>query len=218
MTTGAGAESARSEAERATRRLRDEIVSGVRAPGSRLVERDLAADYGVSRVPIRDALRALGREGLVLIEPHRAAVVREFSASDVVDLYEVRSALDVLSFRLAALRHDRAGLRRLREVLDDGVAAAARDDEVRARLAAAEFHDVVTALSGNVLLSEVTEVIRSRLRWLFAQHDDLVEMANEHERLYQAIAARDADLVEKLVLDHLVVSREHKARHDGVPT
>ena len=74
------------ESERVTRRLRDEILDGVRGPGDRLVERDLAAELGVSRVPVRDALRALAAEGLVTPRPRSWAVVREFTASDVADL------------------------------------------------------------------------------------------------------------------------------------
>ncbi|MGC0327682.1 DNA-binding GntR family transcriptional regulator [Streptomyces sp. SAI-170] len=195
------------ESERVTRQLRDEILDGVRRPGSRLVEREVAEHLGVSRLPVRDALKALVAEGLVTPRPRSWAVVREFSPSDVADLDEVRSALETLAFRLAAQRHTRAGLERLRADLDAELDAARAGDAVRARRAAADFHQTVTSLAANELLNEMERVLRSRMRWLLGQHDDLLGIAREHEALYDAIAARDVDRVESLVLAHLATSR-----------
>ncbi len=112
------------ELVRVTARLRDDIIDGTRPPGSKLVERDLAAELGVSRVPVRDALRVLVAEGLVTPRPRTWAVVREFTAADVADLNEVRSAFELLTFQLAAQRHHRAGLDRLRDVVEVELAAA----------------------------------------------------------------------------------------------
>ncbi|MGW7533892.1 GntR family transcriptional regulator [Amycolatopsis sp. NPDC054798] len=201
-----------SESERVTEQLRDEILDGTRAPGSKLVERDLAAEMGVSRVPVRDALRALGNEGLVTPRPRSWSVVREFTASDVADLNEVRTAFEGLTFRLAAQRRTREGLARLREVLDEELRAARAGDAVAARRAAADFHEVVTSLSANELLGELERTLRSRMRWLLGQHDDLEAMAAEHELLYEAIVDRDVERVERLVLAHLATGRSEAAR------
>ena len=92
------------EAERVAAVLRDQIIDGARAPGSRLVERDLAAEMAVSRIPVRDALRVLVAEGLVTPRPRTWAVVRTFTAADIDELIEVRSALETLAFRRAAER------------------------------------------------------------------------------------------------------------------
>ncbi|KAB2362945.1 GntR family transcriptional regulator, partial [Actinomadura montaniterrae] len=116
------------ESARVARLIRDDILDGVRPPGDRLVERDLADELGVSRVPVRDALKTLVSEGLVTLRPRTWAVVREFTASDIADLREVRSALEVLTFKLAAQRHTRAGLARLRAALDAELAAARAGD------------------------------------------------------------------------------------------
>ncbi|CQR66155.1 GntR family transcriptional regulator [Streptomyces leeuwenhoekii] len=201
------------ESERVTRQLRDEILDGVRRPGSRLVERELAEHLGVSRLPVRDALKTLVAEGLVTPRPRTWAVVREFTPTDVADLDEVRSALETLSFRLAAQRHTRAGLEKLRADLDAELAAARAGDAVAARRAAADFHQTVTSLAANELLSELERVLRSRMRWLLGQHDDLLGIALEHEALYQAIAERDVDGVEALVRQHLATSRSAVMRH-----
>ncbi|MGX1133963.1 DNA-binding GntR family transcriptional regulator [Streptomyces glaucescens] len=195
------------ESERVTRQLRDEILDGVRQPGSRLVERELAESLGVSRLPVRDALKTLVAEGLVTPRPRSWAVVREFTPSDVADLDEVRGVLETLAFRLAAQRHTRAGLQRLRADLDRELEAARAGDAVRAHRAAADFHQTVISLAANELLSELEGVLRSRLRWLLGRHDDLMGIAEEHEALYQAIAERDVSRVESLVLHHLATSR-----------
>ncbi|MFE2988875.1 GntR family transcriptional regulator [Streptomyces sp. NPDC059262] len=195
------------ESERVTRQLRDEILDGVRKPGSKLVERELAAQIGVSRVPVRDALRVLVAEGLVTPRPRTWAVVREFTPTDIADLNEVREALEVMTFRLAAQRGDRVGLGRLRSNVDEELAAARAGDAVRARRAAADFHETVTSMAANELLSELEGTLRSRMRWLLGRHDDLLAMALEHEGLYAAVADRDVALVEELVVTHLENSR-----------
>jgi len=192
-----------SEVERATRVIRDEILDGVRKPGSRLVERDLAADLGVSRVPVRDALKTLVGEGLVTPRPRTWATVREFTPADVADLNEVRSALEVLTFRLAANRRTREGLGRLRAVLDTELTAARAGNALKARRAAADFHETVTAIAGNDLLFEIDGLLRSRIRWLLVQHENIEQVAAEHEALYDAIAQRDVARASALILAHM---------------
>lgn len=197
------AEEFEPESVRITRQLRDEIIDGVRAPGSKLVEREIAAELGVSRIPVRDALRDLVTEGLVTPRPRSWAVVRQFSAADIADLIEVRSAFETLAFRLAAARATRSGLEQLAAVLDREWQAARAGDARTARRAAADFHDVISELTANDLLQELHRTLRSRLRWLLVQHDDLIGVATEHQALYDAIAARDADTIETLVAEHL---------------
>ena len=119
--------------------LRDQILDGEREPGGKLVERDLATEFGVSRVPVREALKMLDAEGLVTLRPHTWAIVREFTPEDLTDLDEVRSALEVLGFRLAAERRDHAGLARLRATLEAELAGARAGDQVKARRAAADY-------------------------------------------------------------------------------
>jgi DNA-binding GntR family transcriptional regulator len=195
------------ESARVIRQLRDQILDGVRAPGSRLVERDLAAELGVSRIPVRDALRELVAEGLVTPRPRTWAVVREFTASDVADLNEVREAFETLTFRLAAQRRTRAGLDRLRAVVETELEAAKAGDGVAARRAAADFHEVVTSLAANELLDDLSRTLRSRMRWLLGQHDDLLSIAEQHRQLYDAIADRDVSRIERLEAEHLATGQ-----------
>ncbi|WP_308011069.1 GntR family transcriptional regulator [Streptomyces sp. AC495_CC817] len=193
--------------------LRDAILDGVREPGSRLIERDLAAEFGVSRVPVRDALKILEAEGLVTLRPRTWAIVREFTPADLADLDEVRSVLEPLAFRLAALRHRRDGLDALRRALELEKAGAIAADPITARRAAADFHEVVIELSENRLLGDLMQGMRSKLRWSLAQHDDLEHVTDEHEELFRAISERDADRAGALALAHIDSSREQREAH-----
>ncbi|WP_246055313.1 GntR family transcriptional regulator [Glutamicibacter uratoxydans] len=195
------------ESLRVTERIRDEIIDGVRAPGSRLVERELAEELGVSRLPIRDALHILANEGLITPRPRTWAVVREFSASDIADLQEVREAMEVMTFKLAAQRHTRNGLDELRAVLETEIEASKKQDYVTARRAGAKFHELVVGLAGNELLIELQAGLSSRMRWLLSQHDDLEIMAEEHAQILEAMASRNLELVERLVLQHIATSK-----------
>ncbi|MBG6084108.1 GntR family transcriptional regulator [Zhihengliuella flava] len=205
----------KSEAARVTELLRNEIVDGVRAPGSKLVERDLAVELGVSRLPVREALQALVGEGLVTPRPRSWAIVREFTASDIADLIEVRTSLEVLTFELAAQRHHRQDLEQLRAAVDEELAAARAGAAVEARRAGVRFHEVVTRLAGNELLLEVQTQLSARMRWLLSQHHDLHGIAREHVALYEAIAARNVAGMRDLVIAHLETSRANAAEATG---
>lgn len=201
------------EADRVIARLRDDILDGVREPGSRLVERDLAEELGTSRVPVRDALKALAAEGLVTLRPRTWAVVREFTAGDESDFGEVREAFEALAFRLAAQRRTDEGLALLRGDVDAELAAAQVGDGVLARRAAADFHERIIELSGNSVLIEIGQLTGSRMRWFMSQHDDLIAMARQHEGLWEAIAQQDLALLELRVAEHLRSSVEHLRTH-----
>ncbi|MDG4864320.1 GntR family transcriptional regulator, partial [Streptomyces sp. T-3] len=109
--------------DRAYETLRRRIIEAQLQPGQRLVERDLAAELEVSRIPLREALRRLEADGLVLLVPHRGALVAPFTPTDVRDLFDVRESLESLAARLAAERADAEGLERLRVRLDAARAA-----------------------------------------------------------------------------------------------
>lgn len=208
------------ESVRVTRILRDDIVLGRRPPGSRLVERDIAAELNVSRLPVREAIRTLVAEGVVVARPRTWAVVREFTHRDIRDFAEVREAIETLIFVFAAERHDEAGGARLRDAYERERSAAERGDAEEARTAAAEFHEVAVDLAANEMLGELIAVFLTRLRWLFGQHDDLVAMADEHRVILEALEARDTEALRRIVPAHLAsgqAAAEHRlARADVV--
>ncbi|MFD6175772.1 MULTISPECIES: GntR family transcriptional regulator [unclassified Isoptericola] len=195
------------ESVRVARAVREQIVDGTREPGSRLVERDLAAELGVSRIPVRDALRTLVSEGLVTPRPRTWAVVREFTDVDVAQLQEVREATEPLQFRLAARRRTEAQLAALAEAWEREDAAARAGDAPAARRAAADFHERVVDAAGNPVLAELHVVTASRVRWLLGQHTDLAAMADEHRALLDAVRAGDEEAAARLAAEHLGTSR-----------
>lgn len=201
------------ESTRVAAWLRDAILDGVREPGSRLIERDLAGEFGVSRVPVRDALKVLEAEGLVELRPRTWAIVREFTAADLSDLDEVRQVLEPMAFRLAAQRHRRDGLDRLERALREEQDSARQHDRIVSRRAAADFHEIVVELADNNLLVQLMNSIRSRLRWSLVQHDDLGHIADEHVALFEAIRDRDAERASELALLHVDSSRRERILH-----
>lgn len=207
-----GAEFAELESARVARVLRDDILLGRRMPGSRLVERDIAAELKVSRLPVREAIRSLVTEGIVVSRPRTWAIVREFTRDDVREFAEVRSAIETLLFVYATERHDEAGLEQLRLLVEREERAAREGDVDAAREAAGNFHEYMAVLAGNDMLTELVSVFAARLRWVFGAHDDLPEMAASHRELYEAIASRDVELVERLVTVHLAAGREAAER------
>ncbi|WP_210605117.1 GntR family transcriptional regulator [Brevibacterium oceani] len=203
----------RSETVRVTEVLRNQIIDGIRLPGERLVERNLAEELGVSRVPIREALKQLASEGLVTTRPNTWSTVREFSPSDIADLNEVRTVFDVLIFELAAQRHTREGLARLESTMRRGRELSQNGDVVGAHRSAAEFHAIVTELTGNELLGEIGALLDSRMRWQLSQHDDLDVVATEHAELFDAIARRDQTKAGELANRHLGTSQDQHDKH-----
>ena len=201
------------ESSRVATWVRDAILDGSRDPGSKLIERDLAAEFGVSRVPVRDALKVLDGEGLVELRPRTWAIVREFTAADLADLDEVRQVLEPMVFRLAAERHRRDGLDQLRVALENERESARVDNILVSRRAAADFHEIAVQLADNRLLGDLMGSIRSRLRWSLVQHDDLKHIADEHVALYEAVRDRDGDRASALAFDHVESSRRERLAH-----
>ena len=104
-----------NDTDRVYRALRRRIIEGAEPPGARLTEQRLAATFDCSRTPVREAVRRLESEGLVVVEPNRGAQVRPLSEEEISDLYEVRARLEAYAAELAAVRGEPAEQRALRE-------------------------------------------------------------------------------------------------------
>ncbi|MEU8620733.1 GntR family transcriptional regulator [Streptomyces sp. NPDC048623] len=188
--------------------LRDRIITGRLKPGDRLVERDVAEDFGVSRVPVREAIRILIGEGFLQAVSQRRIVVREMSRQDVENLFDMREALEVLAVRRAAERRTQADLDTLARFLMEARAATEADRPERLSRANAAFHAHIVRMSRNELLVTSLESLEGRLRWLFQQIDEPGPLWEEHRHLYEAIGAGDADAAADLALHHVRYYRE----------
>ncbi len=197
--------SARSLSKVVSEKIRGQILDGKLRPGERLVEDKLSAELGVSRVPVREALRELSAEGLVRIERHRGASVTEVTPQMVAELVEVRALLEGLNARLAAQHHDPEIVRLLGEVLKRGNAAAdSGSPEQLARLNA-EFHERLAQASRNSVLSDVMRGLRERTSLAFALNgrSRAREDWQEHAGILAAVIAGDEDLAALLATRHV---------------
>ncbi|SDG87448.1 transcriptional regulator, GntR family [Pseudonocardia oroxyli] len=190
--------------------LRRRIVTLAYQPGERLVERDLAAELQVSRIPLREALQQLQSDGLVVLVPRQGAIVAPFTADDVRDLFDVRESLEVLAVRLAATRVAEPGLGRLREQMALAEAAIARGDDPETAAANSGFHRVLVDMAANPLLSAMMGPLAARTQWLFAltHRRDLVLQCEEHHDIYAAVAGGEADLAARLMFEHVTSGRQ----------
>ncbi|NGO15214.1 GntR family transcriptional regulator [Streptomyces sp. HC44] len=189
--------------ERVLATLRQEIITGRLRPGDRLVERELADRFGVSRVPVREAIRALVAEGFVLFETPRRTVVRRLTPTDVKELFELREALEVYAAGLATQRATRAELAELEELLDRAATATHAQDADTITDINTRIHDRILAMADNSLLISVMEPVGGRLRWLTHQNEEWPRLLVEHRELYAAIASGDPERARAHALAHV---------------
>ena len=189
--------------------IRSRIFSGDFPPGYRLVERDLAEMFQVSRLPVREAIRVLHNEGLVEPLPSRGIVVKTLSRREINELFDIREALEVLATRQAAERIDDAAVRALRESIEASERSIAVGDLDAVHAANSRFHDQILALSGNSLLQHTLEPLIARLHWLFRQIPDVEQLCAEHGVLCDAIGSGDPDAAAEAARSH-VLSYKHQ--------
>ncbi|HKU11739.1 MAG TPA: GntR family transcriptional regulator [Sinomonas sp.] len=188
--------------------LRSRIFEGHYAPGTRLIERDLASEFNVSRLPVREALRMLAQEGLLAERASRGSVVAGLSEKDVDDLFDVRLSLEVLACRLAAQRATPEDIERLEALLDRATDALARGSINEAHRENSEFHDEVTRIADNGFLRTALEPLQGRMHWLFRHVTDLPELVQEHRDLLAAIASGDPERAAEQSAHHIGKYRE----------
>jgi DNA-binding GntR family transcriptional regulator len=193
--------------QRVLTRLRADIIAGRVRPGDRLVERELADRFGVSRVPVREAIRALTTEGFVTAESPRRMVVRRLTRTDVAELFELREALEVYAAGLAAERARADDLADLAALLDDSATATAALDAETITDVNTRFHDRILAAAGNSLLTTALKPVEGRLRWLTRQNERWSTLLAEHRALYEAIASGDPERARATALSHVRTNR-----------
>jgi DNA-binding GntR family transcriptional regulator len=192
--------------------LADDIVRGIFAPGDPLDEIGLATRYGVSRTPVREALRQLSASGLVEIRPHRGAIVTRPSETRLLEMFIVMAELEGLCAGLAAEAMsilERRELDKLHRQLGELVEIG---DTTRYALANERFHGAIYAGSHNAYLAELTLGTRARLapfrRAQFRQSGRVADSFHEHDRIVRAILASDRDGATREMRDHIGTVKE----------
>lgn len=202
--------------------LQARVLNGDLPSGARLRQSALAAEFGVSRTPIREALRKLQAGGLVELRPNRGALVRGLSAREIRDAYEVRAELEALAAELAAtrIRHDqldrlhsvqerfREGLARTVAARERGRGGGAEQADTWGR-ANDEFHQVIQQAAGNVVLAGTLAQLhqsfpRDLSRIVLAESTPALRAnVREHEAIMDALKERDAARARELMREHV---------------
>lgn len=179
--------------------LRDDILTGILAPGDQLVQEGLAERYGVSRVPLREALKMLESEGQVVYHPHRGYFVAELSVDDLREVYRLRALLEDTALREAIPTLDDGDITVIGDLCADIVDAAVRDDVISMAEANRRFHFALFDAAGMPRLSRLLRQLwdaTDAYRALYYQGSrNREQVMAEHEQMVQALRRRDAALV-----------------------
>jgi DNA-binding GntR family transcriptional regulator len=185
-------------------RLEEDIVARNRLPGTRLVEETIAAELGVSRTPVREAIGMLHRAGWVVLQPHAGAYVRVPSLDEVRDVFDVRQALEREAAQYAAGRADEDDLRALDDVVERGLRGKGLSDRRAMVDLNSEFHRRIALAAHNAILLRFLEELDKQIRWYFAAVVDsrLDASWTEHRQIVEAIATGDVDEAGRRSAEH----------------
>lgn len=192
--------------DRVIAELRQAILSGQLKPGERLVEGRLADELGVSRNPVREAIRALASEGLVEVTARRGAAVATMTEHEARETIEVRALLEGQNARLAARRQDKQIIRRIQTVLNKGTAAVAAKRFDQLFDLNQQFHRELAAAGQNTVLGELLQKLRERTAMLFSPADPGRQARSweEHAAILRAIVEGDERAAATLAAEHVM--------------
>lgn len=187
--------------------LRQAILRGELKPGERLMEIQLANKLGVSRTPIREAIRKLELEGLVLMIPRKGAEVAEITEKNLRDVLEVRCALEELAVQLACDRMDEEGIKAMKEASAQFCNTLDSDDITRIAQADVAFHDIIYAATDNrrliQLLNNLREqMYRYRIEYL-KKKECYPQLLEEHQTIIDSIESRDKGRATQITGQHI---------------
>ncbi len=185
--------------------IRDDIVAGVHGRGSRLTEEILARRYGVSRVPVREALRTLEAEGFVVTRRHAGACVAEPTEAEAADLLETRLLLEPLGASRAARRRTEAHLKVLRGLVKLGQDRARQGAGEDLRSLGGWFHETLAQAVGSPSLTALLTQLRHKIAWMYVVDPPAgpVEYWAEHGAIVDAVARGDGDRARGLMALHI---------------
>ncbi|ABZ83818.1 transcriptional regulator, gntr family [Heliomicrobium modesticaldum Ice1] len=187
--------------------LREAIITGVLRPGERLMEIQLAEEMGVSRTPVREAIRKLELEGFVVMVPRKGAYVSNISVKDITDVFELRAALESLAAGLAAQRITEDETEQMERLLVKTMSCFEEDNLNDLVETDIDFHDMVYRASRNQRLVQIINNLREQLRRFrttsLSHPGRMREAWEEHRKLVEAIADRNVPLAQSLAWEHI---------------
>ncbi len=187
--------------------LREAILTGELKPGQSLIEMDLSKQLGVSRAPIREALRILNSEGLVETIPYHGTTVGRLTKDDIEELYSMRILLETFALeRIVSIQNDEhvETLKGLYERMED---AGTQNNLKAVNEIDQEFHDAIISMSGHKLLELMWQMVAMKVRQVMAlrnmRNDDLTQIARNHLPLIEAIRVGDLAEAKRLLSEHI---------------
>ncbi|WP_112324045.1 GntR family transcriptional regulator [Oceanibium sediminis] len=191
--------------ERVRDAIKQAIIAGEYKPGDRLVEGRLADRFGVSRNPVREALKTLDTEGIVEIIPRRGAFVTALDDDEVREIVELRAVLEGIGARFASQRLSPAAVEALPEILKQGEEALANRDLAALTALNDKFHNALAEASSNRFLTDFIGTLRGKTHWLFAgiSQERALRSWGEHAAIMRAVIDGDADMAELLASRHV---------------
>ena len=187
--------------------LRQAIITGEFAPGERLMEIALANRLGVSRTPVREAIRKLELEGLVVMIPRKGAEVAKITEKDLRDVLEVRSSLEELAAELAAERMNDEVKEKLEKALKEFEEAIESDDNAAIADSDVDFHDVIFEATGNARLIQIINNLREQMYRYRLEYVKDTEyhtvLLNEHRELAKAMVEGRKEDARKIMKRHI---------------
>lgn len=197
------------------RRLSERILFGELNEGQRITERDVAEEMGLSRGPVRDALRQLERDGLIELLPRRGARVAALTRDDVEEYVALRMALEPLAVQAFLEYEDPAKFDVLERSLETIEAAADADDWRALTLAHMEFHRLIYTMPGRKRLTKVWELLRGPMVQTFRRHPDIASTktaAEMHRELFDTLRTGEAETAKCLAQEQVISSQDSLMR------
>ncbi len=190
--------------------LREAILSGELKPGQALTEMDLSRQLGVSRAPIREALRILNSEGLVETIPYHGTTVTRLSKDDIEEIYSMRILLETFALERVMAAGDSAQFQQLRALVADMVSAGDRGDLSAVNALDRDFHDALIEMSGHQLLATMWQTVAMKVRQVMAlvnrRNTDLTQIAHNHLPLLDAMEAGELALAQDILRGHIATA------------
>jgi len=192
--------------------LEEAILQGKIKQGERLIEEELAGVLGVSRAPIREALRMMQKEGLVVVSPRKGAIVNSISREDIAEIYKVSSVLEGLSVELFCARasaEERADLQALYASMEQQVR---KKDLVQYRKLNRQFHEALIHGSGNKKIKEICGSLQKQISWFqnmnLSVSGRMKTSLREHKRIIDAFLKRNPEAARNAAVEHITRAAE----------
>jgi len=193
--------------QRVFKQIQNDILNGVYEPGESLIESKLSEELGVSRTPVREALRQLELEGLVESVPNKGVTVKGVSPQDIQDIYTIRMMIEGLAARWAAEKVTPEEIEEMKEAVELEEFYTKKKDYSRLMKLDTRFHDIIFKASKSMplmhTLSTFHHYVQRARKVSMSSPKRAMEVLNEHKAIMQAIIDRDPDRAEKLTTEHV---------------